>query len=296
MKTVVIFGGSGFVGKHIIRRIAKNGYKIIIPHQRPINEAKLRLLGTTGQIFPLRFRTINEPLIINIIKKTDVIINLKTQWDEKKITYKSGIFDFNIKLVNIFKDFSINKQLIYFSGVGVDQDTNSKRSDAILKSENYIQHNIVNSFIIRPGVIIGEESQFLKTLISLFKISFFVPLFGNGESKFQPVFIDDVSLAVNNIIEKSFLGNQIFEFVGNETFTYKKFYNLILTSSRLKRIFIKILVSIIEKTPLSPINREQLKLFEKDNIASNIYKKFSDLDINPQDLRGIIKKIVKKSL
>ena len=57
MKTVIIFGGSGFVGRNIIRRIAKNGYNIIVPHQKPINEAKLRLLGTTGQIIPIRFKS-----------------------------------------------------------------------------------------------------------------------------------------------------------------------------------------------------------------------------------------------
>ena len=84
MKTVVIFGGSGFVGQHIIRRIAKNGYKIIVPHQLQINEAKLRLLGTTGQIFPIRFRSIEESIIINQIEKADIVLNLKTLWDEKQ--------------------------------------------------------------------------------------------------------------------------------------------------------------------------------------------------------------------
>ena len=75
MKTVLIFGGSGFVGRHIIRRIPKNGYKIIVPHQIHINESKLRLLGTTGQIIPVRFKSLNEERLIKIIKQADVIIN-----------------------------------------------------------------------------------------------------------------------------------------------------------------------------------------------------------------------------
>ena len=96
MKTVLIFGGSGFVGKHIISKIAKNGYKIIVPHQNYINEAKLRLLGSTGQIIPIRFQSINEPKIINLINISDVVLNLKTLWDEKKTTFEHGILDFNI--------------------------------------------------------------------------------------------------------------------------------------------------------------------------------------------------------
>ena len=84
MKTVVIFGGSGFIGQHIIRRIAKIGYRIIIPYQQQTNEAKLRLLGVIGQIIPLRFRSFNEMIIQRQLQKANVVINLKTLWDEKK--------------------------------------------------------------------------------------------------------------------------------------------------------------------------------------------------------------------
>ena len=84
MKTVVIFGRSSFIGQHIIRRIAKIGYRIIIPHQQQTNEEKLRLLGIIGQIIPLRFRSFNETIIQRQLQKANVVINLKTLWDEKK--------------------------------------------------------------------------------------------------------------------------------------------------------------------------------------------------------------------
>ena len=75
--------GSGFIGNHIIQRIAKNGYKIIVPYQRLANEAKLRLLGSVGQINPIKFKIIHDTAIVNSIKCADVIINLKTLWQEK---------------------------------------------------------------------------------------------------------------------------------------------------------------------------------------------------------------------
>ena len=301
MKTVVIFGGSGFVGQHIIRRIAKNGYKIIVPHQQQVNEAKLRLLGTIGQIFPLRFQLINEPLIIRQIEKADVIINLKTLWDEKKTDYEKGILDFNIKIIDIIRRKNKKNQFIFFSGIGIDIDTDSKRSKVIFETEKYIHQNLQNSVIIRPGIIIGGGDQLLKKILPLFKISFFVPLFGGGKSKFQPVFVDDVSLGINKIIKDTLLGNHIFDFVGSKIYTYKEFYNYISLCFGFKRIFVpvpfifaKIVVSILEKTPFSPLNSEQLKLFKNDNISSRKYKKLLDLGINPQDLREILKKIIKK--
>ena len=302
MKTVVIFGGSGFVGQHIIRRIARYGYKIIIPYQQQANESKIRLLGATGQIFFVRFRSINEPIIINQIENADVIINLKTIWNEKRISFQKGILDFNISLVDMLNKNKKNYQFIFFSGLGVDLDLDSKRSEAIFKSENYIEQNLKNTVIIRPSIIIGGGDIFLKGLLTFFRMSFFIPLFGNGESKFQPVYIDDLSLGLCTIIEDTFVGNQIFEFNGSKIFTYKEFYNFIAKCLGCRRVFVpipfviaKFGVFFLEKTPFSPINLEQLKLFKIDNIASLKHKKLSDLGIKPQDLREIIKKIVKKN-
>jgi NADH dehydrogenase len=142
----------------------------------------------------------------------------------------------------------------------------------------------------------------MKVLLPLFKISFFIPLFGNGKARFQPVFIDDISIAVNKIIIESIMGKHTFELVGPEIFTYKEFYDYLAVCLGCKRVLIpiplwlaKIGISILEKTPISPINNEQLKLFERDNVSSNRHKKFSDLSIEPQDISEKIKKIIEKN-
>ena len=303
MKTVVIFGGSGFVGRNIIHKIAKNGHKIIVPHQTEVNEAKLRLLGVTGQVIPISFKNLLDHKLLNLIDNADVIINLKTLWDEKKISFKKGIYDFNVNLVNAIKKNKKTTKFIYFSGIGIDEENDSERSKAIFNSEKFIQSNLINSIIVRPGIIIGGGDQFLKGLIPLFKMSFFIPLFGNGLSKFQPVFIDDLTLAISHLIESAVLKHQLYELVGEEIFTYRSFYNFLSECIEKKRILltvplslVKLGVSILDKISMSPLNLEQLKLFESDNICSNNYKKFNDLGISPQDLREIIKKIVKKNL
>ena len=302
MKTVIIFGGSGFVGRHITRRLAKNGYKIIIPHNRSTNEARLRLLGNTGQVTPIKFTSIKEEKIQYLINNSDVVLNLKTSWDEKKISYKKSILNFNIQLVNIIKEIKKPHQFIYFSGLGVDKVGDSLRSFSIFESEKYIKKNLNNSFIIRPGIIIGGGDQFLNGLLPIFKKSFFIPLFGDGSSRFQPIFIDDVSLGINHIIKNNLSGNHTYDFVGSEVFTYKDFYNFIADSMNKTRIMVpipfglaKLGISIIEKTPFSPLNLEQLNLFEKDNISLNNHENLSNLYIKAQDLSEIIKKIIKKN-
>ena len=299
MKSIVIFGGSGFVGRHLIRRLAKNGYKIIVPYQKSIQEAKIRLLGVTGQIIPFRYTSLNDKRLQSILMNTDICINLKTIYDQKKGSFNEIIFNFNKKLIKILKSNKNLEQFVFFSGLGVDIDKNSKRSIAIYKTEKEAYKMIDNTSIIRPGVIIGGGDVFLKRLLPIFKMSFFVPLFGDGTIKFQPVFIDDVSLAVEKIINNQTTGKNIYELAGPRILEYKNFYNYISKCLNRTRVLVpvplnlmKIIISFAEKTPFSPLTSEQLLLFEKDNILQNIDKSFKNLDINPQDTLQITKNII----
>lgn len=299
METIVIFGGAGFVGKHLIRRLAKNGYKIIVPYQKSVQEAKIRLLGTTGQIIPFRYSSLNDKRLQSVLSIADICINLKTTYDQKKGSFNEVIYKFNQRLLRILRTNNDLKQFILFSGLGTDIDKNSSRSRAVFKSEKEAFKLIENSTIIRPGVILGGGDIFLKRLLPIFKFSFFVPLFGDGSTKFQPVFIDDVSLAVETIINKKIRGKNIYELAGPHIISYKDFYNYISKCLKKTRVlvpvplnFLKPFISIIEKTPFSPLTSEQLLLFEKDNIVYNTDKSFKNLNINPQDTFQITKKII----
>ena len=299
MKSIVIFGGAGFIGKHLIRRLAKNGYKIIVPYQKSIQEAKIRLLGTTGQIIPFRYNSLNDKRLKSVLQNTDICINLKTTYDLKKGTFNETIYKFNQKLLKLLKSNQDLKQYIFFSGLGTDIDKNSKRSIAIFKSEKDALKIIENVAIIRPGVIVGGGDIFLKRLLPIFKMSFFVPLFGDGSTNFQPVYIDDISLAVEKIVNEQIKGHNIYELGGPRILSYKVFYNHISKCLNKTRVLvpvplnlIKPLIKIAEKTPFSPLTSEQLLLFEKDNIVQNVDKTFEDLEINPQDTLEITKKII----
>ena len=299
MKSIVIFGGAGFIGRHLIRRLAKKGHKIIVPYQRSVQEAKLRLLGVTGQIIPFRFSNLDDKRLNSLLIKTDICINLKTTYDQKKGSFDDTIFKFNKKLIKILKTNFELRNYIYFSGLGVDIDKNSRRSIAIHKTEKEAFKYLKNVNIIRPGVIIGGGDVFLKRLLPIFKSSFFVPLFGDGSIKFQPVFIDDISQAVEKIINEEIKNQNIYELAGPEILTYRKFYNHISKCLNKTRVLVPVslkvmkpLISIAEKTPISPLTSEQLLLFEKDNVLQHVDKTFKDLSINPQDILQIIKNII----
>ena len=139
----------------------------------------------------------------------------------------------------------------------------------------------------------------MKRLLPIFKASFFVPLFGDGSTKFQPVFIDDVSLATNKIINTNIAGKNIYELAGPRIYSYKEFFNHISNFLNKTRVLVPVpmgvmkpMINIAEKTPISPLTSEQLMLFEKDNLAVNVDKSLENLDINPQDTLQVLKNIV----
>ena len=299
MKSIVIFGGAGFVGKHLIRKVSKFGYNIIVPYQKSTNEAELKLLGQAGQIIPYYYQSLGDKKLIKIIQNAETCINLKTSWSEKNQSFKKSIYEFNVDLISILKKSNISKKLIFFSGLGVDTNMKSHRNKAILEVENYITNNLNNAAIIRPSVILGGGDQFISGLLPYFKLSLFIPLFGNGKNIFQPVHIEDICKLVFELIDKEFQSNQILELGGPDTFSFIEFYSLIAKSLNKKRILIplpmliiKIFIRLAEKISLSPLTLEQLSLFEQNNIVTGKKLGFEKYNIRPQNIFSILNKLL----
>ena len=152
MKSIIIFGGSGYVGKNLIRSFAKKGYKIIIPYQRQIDEADLRLLGSVGQIIPFHFTTLKNPKLLSILENADICINLKTTWDSKESYLEKSIYTFNKELIEMIKKSSTIKKFIFFSGLGTEKRS-TLRNEIISKTEELVIKELRNSIIIRPSAV-----------------------------------------------------------------------------------------------------------------------------------------------
>ena len=296
MKSIIIFGGAGYIGKNLIRRFAKDGYKIIVPYQKQTKEANLRLLGAVGQIIPFHFTSLKNEKLLTLLNNSDFCINLKTSWSSNKSELSRSILDFNSELIDQIKLSSSIKKFIFFSGLGTETRS-TFRNEIISKAENLVIKNLQNAVVIRPSVILGNNDQFLSNLLPIFKMSFFIPLFGDGSKKFQPVLIDDVVEFVSKTIEESNNDKQLFELAGPDIFTYKEFYNLIADAMNKTRVLVptpmpimKPVVGIGEKLPFFPINSEQLSLFETDNTLSGKESGFDFHEISPKSVISAVKK------
>ena len=237
-----------------------------------------------------------NPKLLSILSVVDICINLKTSWDSKKSILNNSIFKFNSDLINVVKISPSIKKFIFFSGLGTEKKS-TLRNEIISKTEDLISKELENSVIIRPSVILGNGDQFLSSLLPLFKISFFIPLFGDGSKKFQPVLIEDVVKFVFDIVLKPNTDKNLFELGGPEVFTYKEFYMLIANLMNKKRVFVPIpmpiikpIIAIGQKTPFFPINLEQLSLFDSDNVLNNRFAGFDYFEILPKKIISAVKK------
>jgi len=296
MKSIIIFGGAGYIGKHLIRRFSKDGYKVIVPYQKQTKEANLRLFGAVGQVIPFHFNSLKNEKLLTLLNNADFCINLKTSWSSNKLELKRSILDFNAELIEQIKFSSSIKRFVFFSGLGTEQRS-TYRNEIISKTESLVIKNLHKSVVIRPSVILGNNDQFLSNLLPIFKMSFFIPLFGNGSKKFQPVLIDDIVEFVAKTIEASKISKQLYELAGPDIFTYREFYNLISDAMNKKRVLVpapmpilKPVVKIAEKLPFFPINSEQLSLFETDNTLSGNESGFDYHEISPKRVISAIKK------
>jgi len=299
-KTVVIFGGSGFIGNYIVRRLSKLGYRIIVPTSNLRKSMHLKLLGNVGQVVPIKFNKLDQVQIEEFVRYSDCVINLKTIWTESKNnTFYNKIYKLNKLIVDTVIKYKITKY-IFFSGIGTNSKSLSKRISSIDITEKYIKNNLTNYSIIRPSIVIGDGDKFINKLLKFFRLSFFIPIFGNGKARFQPTYVDDVALGIEKLVIKKEVDGNIYEFGGNEILDYNSLYKIIIKEINKKRILIpipfflaKFCIFFIEKLPIDLINREQLDLFKTDNLVGNHYLTFKDLNIKVVDTKQIIKKIIK---
>ena len=299
MKTIVIFGGSGFIGSYIVRRLAKLGFRIIVPTSNLQNTLKLKLYGDVGQIIGIKLNLLNKLKISKILHNADCVINLRTIWSEnKKITFERSIYNFNKTIVDLVSELKI-KQYIFFSGVGVSLKSSSKRIISIANSEEYIKKKLINYSILRPSIVIGNGDKFIEKLNPIFKYSFFIPLFGKGTSKIQPIYVDDVAKVVERLVLDNNLKSNIYELGGNKILSYKDLYKFIIKELNINRITVsipftiaRILVFFMEKLSINLINQEQLLLLKVDNIVDPKSAKIQDLNIQVKDTDLVIKKII----
>ena len=284
MKKVLIFGGSGQIGRHLIRRLTNKNYLVtVVTRNLHTKGTVLRLGGNPGYVEIIEANIFNEDKLNDLFKDKDICINLVGIISEnKKNKFKNIHTYFPTLLSKKCEKFKL-KQFIHISALGVDKAKDSKYAKSKLAGEKNILENFSKTTILRPSVVYSVDDNFTTNLMTLLSLLPVFPLYYEGKTKFSPIHVSELCEIILEIIEKCII-EKIVECVGPEELSFKEILKKLLFSIEKKRILFnlplflaKIIIFFLEKLPKPLITQDQLTLLKYDNVISNEYK--SNIDI-----------------
>jgi len=290
-KNCLIFGGSGQIGRNLIRKLTKNNYRVTVV-TRNIHQKSyiIKTQANAGFIDICEANIFEEKKIRDLFEKTDICINLVGILFEKKggNSFKNIHSIFPSLLAKLSKEYNL-KHFIHLSALGINEATDSHYAKSKLEGEEKVLKNFPISTILRPSVVYSVDDNFTTSFMTLLKRLPIFPMYYNGETKFTPIHCSDLTDVIYHVISNNIYSN-IIECVGPEVITFKEVIEKLLKLINKKRILIpmplliaKLSATFFEIMPQPLLTRDQLKLLKYDNISSGKYK--TNFDIGLPSLR-----------
>ncbi len=273
---VTVFGGSGFVGRHVVRALAKRGYRIRVAVRRPDLAGFLRPLGYAGQIQLVQANLRYRKSIDHAVAGSSYVVNCVGILFESGKNSFGAVQEFGAKAV-AEATRAAGAKLTHISAIGADSKSESSYARSKGRAEDAILSILPDAVILRPSIIFGKEDNFFNKFADMAKMMPFLPLIGGGNTKFQPVFVEDVAEAVAQSVDGKVAGGKIYELGGPEVLTFKQCLEEVLRVTCRKRALVSLpfgvasmIGSIASLVPFvaPPLTADQVTLLKKDNVVS----------------------------
>ena len=286
-KHCLIFGGSGQIGRNLIRKLTKNNYRVTVV-TRNIHQKSyiIKTQANAGYIDIVEANIFDEKKIRALFKKTDICINLiGILFEQKKgNTFKNIHSIFPSLLAKLCKEYNL-KHFIHLSALGINDAVDSEYAKSKLEGENNILKNFPLATILRPSIVYSVDDNFTTNFMTLLNRLPIFPLYYEGKTKFAPIHCSDLTDTINHIISKN-IYSKIIECTGPEIISFKELLRKLLYLINKKRILVpfplplaKFSARFFELLPNPLLTSDQLRLLKYDNISSGKYKTNSEIGI-----------------
>ncbi|WP_341703285.1 complex I NDUFA9 subunit family protein [Ferrovibrio sp.] len=297
-KLVTVFGGSGFVGRYVVKRLAEQGARVRVAIRRPDEGLFLKPMGAVGQIDIVQ-ANIRMPMSVQqAVQGADCVINCVG------ILYQSGAQKFaavqarGAEVVALCAKEAGVRQMVQVSAIGADAGSASAYAVSKAQGEAGVHRHMPQAAIIRPSIVFGPEDDFFNRFAALAGFAPALPLVDGGHTKFQPVYVGDVAEAIVRALADPAAAGQTYELGGPKTYSFRDLMALTLAEIHKKRLLLPVpgallkpLAFLMEMQPLfaPPITRDQIELLKADNVVAAGAKTLADLGITePVPVEGVI--------
>src|SRR6056297_1760931 len=277
-KLVTIYGGSGFVGRYIARRMAQAGWRVRVAVRRPNEAMHVKPYGNVGQVEPVFCNIRDDDSVRAVMRGADAVVNCVA-----RLAAEEGV-----------------SHLVHLSAIGADAESDSEYAQSKAAGEAGILAHFPQAMILRPSVVFGPEDQFFNRFAGITRFGPVLPVVG-GDTKFQPVYADDVAHAAALGAEGR-ADPGIYELGGPEVATFRDLMKVMLKIIRRRRLILNIpfglaaamawameLVQTVTFGLIPPqITRDQVRSLRVDNVVSEGAKGFAELGIEPAAIEAVL--------
>jgi uncharacterized protein YbjT (DUF2867 family) len=297
-KLVTVFGGSGFIGRHVVRALAKRGYLIRVATRRPELAGHVQPLGNVGQIQPVQANLRARWSVDRAVEGADHVVNLVG------ILYQSGAQTFSAVQQEGAATVAeaanaVGAKLTHGSAIGADARSKSAYARTKALGEKAVLETVKDAVIFRPSIVFGPEDQFFNRFADMARYSPALPLIGGGTTKFQPVFVGDVAEAIARSVDGDVKGGHAYERGGPNVLSFRQCMEQMLEVIDRKRMLVpvpwwvaQIQGAVLGLLPKPPLTGDQVTLLRKDNVVSREAEEgrrtFTGLGIQPQSTATIL--------
>jgi len=295
---VTVFGGSGFLGRNVVRALCKRDYRVRVAVRRPELAGHLQPLGRVGQIHAVQANLRYPTSIDAAMRDSHVAINLVG------ILTESGAQTFGAVQAKGAETVAkaaaaAGARMVHVSAIGADENSLSAYARAKAAGEEAVLAAVPTATILRPSVVFGPEDQFTNRFASLARISPVLPLIGGGLTRLQPVYVGDVAVAVADAADGKTRAGATYELGGPEVLTMREIIEIILAITERKRMLISLPFSLAKVNALllqfAPgafkLTSDQVELLRSDNVVSDTAKTagltLEGLGIAPESMQAI---------
>lgn len=295
---VTVFGGSGFLGRHVVRALAKQGYRIRVAVRRPELAGFLQPLGRVGQIHAVQANLRYPTSVEAAARDADVVINLVGILFERGRQRFDAVQAYGAEAVALAAA-AFGARLIHVSAIGADENSPSHYARSKAAGEKLVLAAVPSAVILRPSVLFGPEDDFLNKFAAMARLSPALPLVGGGLTRFQPIFAGDVAGAVTATIEGRARDGSTYELGGPEVKSFKELMQFVLATIQRRRLLVpipfalaKLQAAFLQLMPKPLLTPDQVELLRSDTIVSDLARRegrtLEALGIDPVAMATIV--------
>jgi uncharacterized protein YbjT (DUF2867 family) len=294
-RVITVFGGSGFVGRHVIQRLAQQGWIIRVAVRDPERAKFLRPLGDVAQITPIAVPLQNAAAVAAAVAGTDAAINLVGVLHERGRQTFEAVHVNGAQAIAAASAAAGVRSLVHISAIGASTDAEADYARSKGYGEQLVREAMADAVICRPSLVIGPEDAFFNRFALYARLSPVLPLIGGGHTRFQPVYVGDLAEAIVRALGDPAARGQTYEIGGPEVYSFAELMELLLSEIGRRRLLVpipfwlaEIEATFLELLPVPPLTRDQVRLLRHDNVVSEGARTLRDLGISPTAIEVVL--------